>query len=89
MKQTIKCLAAVFAAMLMSVAAFAQVTTSALGGRVVDASGQPVIGAAVVATHVPSGTVYGRLLDVSCWTPGRLWSESRVPLTSTKRISSG
>ena len=59
MKQTIKCLAAVFAAMLMSVAAFAQVTTSALGGRVVDASGQPVIGAAVVATHVPSGTVYG------------------------------
>ena len=59
MKQTIKCLIAAFAAMLMSVAAFAQVTTSALGGRVVDANGQPVIGVAVIATHTPSGTVYG------------------------------
>ena len=59
MKQTIKCLIAAFAAMLVSVAAFAQVTTSALGGRVVDANGEPVVGAAVVATHEPSGTVYG------------------------------
>ena len=59
MKQTIKCLIAAFAAMLMSVAAFAQVTTAALGGRVVDANGQPIVGAAVVATHEPSGTVYG------------------------------
>ena len=59
MKQTIKCLIAAFAAMLMSVAAIAQVTTSALGGRVVDANGEPVVGAAVVATHEPSGTVYG------------------------------
>ena len=59
MKQTIKCLIAAFAAMLMSVAAFAQVTTAALGGRIVDANGDPVIGAAVVATHEPSGTVYG------------------------------
>ena len=59
MKQTIKYLVAAVAAMLMVVSAFAQVTTSALGGRVVDADGQPVIGAAVVATHVPSGTVYG------------------------------
>ena len=59
MKQTIKYLVAAFAAMLMVVSAFAQVTTSALGGRVVDANGAPVIGAAVVATHVPSGTVYG------------------------------
>ena len=59
MKQTIKCLIVAFAAMLMSVGAFAQVTTSALGGRVVDANGEPVVGATVVATHEPSGTVYG------------------------------
>ena len=45
--------------MFMGVSAFAQVTTSALGGKVTDKAGQPVIGAAVVATHEPSGTVYG------------------------------
>ena len=59
MKQTIKCLIAVFAAMLAVVSASAQITTSSLGGRVIDANGQAVIGAAVVATHEPSGTVYG------------------------------
>ena len=45
--------------MLLSVAAIAQVTTSALGGLAVDANGEPVIGVAVIATHTPSGTVYG------------------------------
>ena len=59
MKQTFKCLVAAFAAMLVAVSAFAQITTSSLGGRVTDANGEPVIGAAVVATHEPSGTVYG------------------------------
>ena len=43
----------------MSVAAFAQVTTSALSGLAVDTNGEPVIGVAVIATHTPSGTVYG------------------------------
>lgn len=60
MKQTIKCLLCTLcAAFAMGVSAFAQVTTSALGGRVADAQGQPIVGAAVVATHEPSGTVYG------------------------------
>ena len=59
MKQTFKCLLAAFAAMLVAVSAFAQITTSSLGGRVTDAKGEPVVGAAVVATHEPSGTVYG------------------------------
>ncbi len=59
MKQTIKCFIAAFAAMLMAVSAFAQITTSSLGGRIVDNAGEPVVGAAVVAVHTPSGTTYG------------------------------
>ena len=59
MKQSIKCIFAVFAAMLVAVSASAQITTSSLGGHVVDVNGEPVVGAAVVATHEPSGTVYG------------------------------
>ncbi|MBN8480006.1 MAG: TonB-dependent receptor [Xanthomonadales bacterium] len=37
--------------------AYAQNTSSALSGRVVDAAGQPVGGASVQILHVPSGTV--------------------------------
>ena len=59
MKQTIKCLVAAFAAMLVAVSAFAQITTSSLGGRVTDANGEHVIGAADVATgktfHLANG----------------------------------
>ena len=59
MKQSIKCLLIAFATMFVSAVAFAQVTTSALSGRIVDVKGEAVIGATVVATHEPSGTVYG------------------------------
>ncbi len=46
------------AAMAFAVSAYAQVTTAALGGRVTDASGESVPGAAVVAVHQPSGSQY-------------------------------
>ena len=41
-----------------AICASAQVTTSAMSGRIVDEAQQPVIGAAVTAVHTPSGTRY-------------------------------
>ena len=58
MKKTFKSLLLSLAAMLFFVPAFAQVTTSALGGRATDKAGEPVPGAAVIAVHVPTGTQY-------------------------------
>ena len=63
MKQTIKCLFAAFAAILVSVVSFAQVTTSSLNGQVSDEAGEPLAGAAVVAVHVPSGTQYAAIAN--------------------------
>ena len=59
MKQIFKLLTLLLGLVLTVNVAFAQMTTSSLGGRVIDETGAPVIGAAVVATHTPSGTVYG------------------------------
>ncbi|MEP6794714.1 MAG: carboxypeptidase regulatory-like domain-containing protein, partial [Saprospiraceae bacterium] len=55
-KQLITLLCSVF---ISALSLHAQVTTSALAGYVMDANNQPLPGANIVATHVPSGTIYG------------------------------
>ncbi|MBP3850782.1 MAG: TonB-dependent receptor [Prevotella sp.] len=52
-----------FTTLIAGTVAYAQVTTSSLSGSVVDQNGEPVIGAAVMAMHEPSGTVYGAVTN--------------------------
>lgn len=62
----VKKLRFVLAAVLMviSAAASAQITTSALSGKVTDSAKEEVIGATVLAVHVPSGTQYGAITNI-------------------------
>ena len=46
------------AAMLLSINVFGQVTTSSVSGRIIDNSGEPLGGAVVLVTHVPTGSQY-------------------------------
>lgn len=46
-----------------AICAHAQVTTSALSGRVVDETETPVVGASIVAIHTPSGTRYNAVTN--------------------------
>ena len=58
MKKTFKFFLCAAAFLLMAIPSFAQITTANLAGQVLDESGEPLIGAAVVAVHTPSGTQY-------------------------------
>ena len=50
--------------LFLSVASFAQgVTTSSIAGRVLDNTENPLPGANIVATHIPTGSIYGAITD--------------------------
>ncbi len=59
MKQLLNKILLVSLSLFVAGAAYAQITTSSLGGLITEENGAPITGAAVVATHVPSGTIYG------------------------------
>ena len=58
MKKFFKFLLSCITAAVFAVAANAQITTSALAGKVVDETGEALAGAAVIAVHTPSGSQY-------------------------------
>lgn len=65
----------VAAMLLVATAAFAQVTTSGLSGKLTDDAKEVIIGAHVVAVHTPSGTRYGAVTN----TDGRFFIQGMRP----------
>ena len=63
MKNAFKSILLAVTMLIAGTFAYAQVTTASLGGRIVDTKGETIIGAAVVATHTPSGTTYGAVTN--------------------------
>lgn len=64
MVQQIKVFSATVMASALTIAASAQVTTSAISGKIIDEMNEPVIGATVTAVHEPSGTLYGAVTNI-------------------------
>lgn len=65
MKQTIKQFTITAVSLFVALAAFAQVTTSTMSGRITEANGTPIAGATIVAVHTPSGSQYYSITDNS------------------------
>lgn len=63
MKRIVQCFFAFLAFVFLSTGAYAQITTSSLGGRITDDAGAAVAGVNLVATHVPSGTKYAAVTN--------------------------
>ena len=53
----------ILAAAITATTASAQSTTASLQGFVTDNNGKPLVGATVVATHLPTETIYGTVTD--------------------------
>lgn len=63
MKQIVKKFLLMAGCLLIGTAAFAQVTTSSMSGRIVEENGTPIAGVTVIATHAPSGSQYYSVSD--------------------------
>ena len=50
----------------------AQTTTSSINGRVVDNNGEILVGATIVAVHIPSGTQYATIATLMVITTCRV-----------------
>lgn len=62
MNQTIKLIASAVLAIFAAITVNAQVTTSAISGKILDSEG-PVQGAAIIAVHTPSGSQFTAVSD--------------------------
>ena len=62
MKKAIKLLVVSLASLFLAAPVFSQVTTSSMSGKITDDLG-PVVGAAVVAVHQPTGSEFYAITD--------------------------
>ncbi len=63
MTKTIKKIFLTVVSMFVALGAFAQVTTSTMSGKITETNGNPAVGAAVIATHLPTGAKYHAVAD--------------------------